>query len=61
MVRCLHWDPRVVHLMVKAVPTVSVEETKNRVRKVIMEYGEVVDIGFQLWEETMFHTEDVEV
>ena len=48
MMRCLCWDPRVVHLVVKGVPTVSMEETKERVEKVMQEYGEVVDIGFQI-------------
>ena len=61
MMRCLHWDPRVVHLVVKGVPTVSVEETRSRVSEVMREYGDVVDIGFQMWEGTSFRTGDVEV
>ena len=35
MMRCLHWDPRVVHLVVKGVPMVSMEETKERVGKMM--------------------------
>ena len=61
MSRCLRWDPRVVHLVVKGVPTVSVEETRGRVGEVMKEYGDVVDIGFQMWEGTTFRTGDVEV
>ena len=61
MMRCLRWDPRVVHLVVKGVPTVSMEETRERVGKIMQEYGEVVDIGFQMWEGTTFRTGDVEV
>ena len=48
MARCLHWDPRVMHLVVKGVLIVSMEETKNRVGRVLREYSKVVDIGFQI-------------
>ena len=47
--------------MVKGVPTVSVEEKRGRVSEVMREYGDVVNIDFQMWEGTMFRTGDVEV
>jgi hypothetical protein len=61
MSRCLRWDPRVVQLLVRNVPTAAEEETKERVAEVMGKYGEVVDIGFQLWEGTTFRTGDVDV
>jgi hypothetical protein len=61
MSRCLRWDPRVVQLLVRNVPTASEEETKRRITEVMEKYGEVVDISFQLWEGTVFRTGDVDV
>ncbi len=45
----------------RGVPTVTKEETRRRVEEVMVEYGDVVDSGFQMWEGTTIRTGNVDV